>query len=341
MLHNTIATANGKGGVGKTSITANTAGVLANSGWHVLAVDLDRQGNLEKDLGYRDHPDNDHGEMLFRSLTGDQPLSPVVRDVRPNLDVIPGGEQIFYADAGLARQGFDPRLLAAKLAPLSGDYDLIIVDCPPAGGIMTTLAMGAARGLVIPVKADDCSTEGLELVAEQFQKVRATANPDLQVLGVVIFALEAGATALRRTVRGELEAALGGVAPVFKSVIRHSARAAFDTRRAGELAHEYELVAASSKGERLKALRDPNVNLASLRHFSASADGLAGDYAALAEEIVARLSELADPDVLDSTRPAGGAVPETAPADVELLTEPRLSTRVPPWSALDDREDNQ
>ena len=294
MLHNSIAFVNGKGGVGKTSITANAAGILANSEWRVLAVDLDRQGNLQKDLGYREDDRHDQGEMLFRALTDDdRHLEPVLTEVRPNLDVIPGGEQIEYADAGLARQGFDPRLLAAKLAPLASEYDCILIDCPPAGGIMTSLAMGAARGLVIPVRADDGSTEGLELVADQFQRVKASSNPDLVVLGVAIFALETGATALRKTVRTELSEALGEVAPVFTSVIRHSARSAFDTRRAGELAHEYETVASSSKGQRLKALREGGgAALTRLRRFSSSADGLAEDYAALVEEIVTRLGEL-------------------------------------------------
>ena len=293
MLHNTIAIVNGKGGVGKTSIAANTAGLLANSGWQVLAVDLDRQGNLQKDLGYREDNRNDHGDMLFRSLTNDRPLEPVLIGIRPNLDVIPGGEQIFYADAGLARQGFDLRLLAARLAPLASDYDMIVLDCPPAGGVMSTLAMGASRGLVIPVKADDASTEGLELVASQFQHVKATTNPGLEVLGVVIFALEARATALREAVRAELSDALGDIAPVFESVIRHSARAAFDTRRAGALAHEYEQSAASLKGRRLKALREGGgVAVARLRRFSSSASGLAADYTALAEEIITRLGEL-------------------------------------------------
>ena len=93
--------------------------------------------------------------------------------------------------------------------------------------------------------------------------------------------------------RTELSEALGEVAPVFTSVIRHSARSAFDTRRAGELAHEYETVASSSKGQRLKALREGGgAALTRLRRFSWSADGLAEDYAALVEEIVTRLGEL-------------------------------------------------
>lgn len=293
-LHNSIACVNGKGGVGKTSVVANVSGILANSGWKVLCVDLDPQGNLQKDLGYRQHPDHDHGATMFRALTAGEPLAPVLVEVRPNLDVIPGGEQLVYADAGLGRQGFDQRLLAARLAPVADQYDVIVIDCPPAGGIMSTLAMGAARGLVIPVKADDGSTEGLELVARQFEQARSGPNPDLEVLGVVIFALESGASAIRDTMRSELSAALGDIAPVFDSVIRHSSRSAFDTRRNGELVHEYERVAESSKGQRLSALREGGGRaLAQLRRFSTSATGLADDYASLTEEIVERFNRVA------------------------------------------------
>ena len=297
MLHNAIALVNGKGGVGKTSIAANVAGILANSGWNVLAVDLDRQGNLRKDLGYSLPDEKKGGEDLFQALCHDAELKPSLLDVRPGLDVIPGGPYMESVENTLAGRVLEPRLLALKLAPLAGDYHVIIIDCPPAGGVMTTLAMSAVNGLVVPVKADDASAEGLTVLYKQLRVVRESANPELRLLGVVLFGIETGATALRRSLREELERELGDRGPVFESIIRHSSRAAFDTRRAGELAHEYEIGAAASKGDRLRALRQGGQALKGLRRFSTTASGLAGDYAALAEEIAERLSDTEQVDV--------------------------------------------
>ena len=86
MLTNTILILNGKGGVGKTSLTANLAGLAARSGWPTLAVDLDRQGNLQRDLGYA----SDGGRSLVAAALGRGSVE-VIREVRPGLDVIAGG----------------------------------------------------------------------------------------------------------------------------------------------------------------------------------------------------------------------------------------------------------
>src|SRR5947209_385764 len=93
VLDNAVAVANGKGGVGKSSITANVAGTAALSGWKVLAVDLDPQGNLGNDLGYNQGGRSDEGRGLLRAVVSADPLEPLA-GVRENLDVVPGGEAI-------------------------------------------------------------------------------------------------------------------------------------------------------------------------------------------------------------------------------------------------------
>lgn len=89
-LRRVIAVMNRKGGVGKTSITSNLAGVLAQAGYKVLAIDLDQQGNLGDDLGYRHTDYNDHGAALFFALNSGNPLAPA-KGIRENLDVVPAG----------------------------------------------------------------------------------------------------------------------------------------------------------------------------------------------------------------------------------------------------------
>ena len=85
-MHNVIAFANGKGGVGKTSLTANFAGLAANAGWRVLAVDLDPQGNLGSDLGYDQADNGDDGRELLDSIVNRRVPQPI-KEIRPNLDV--------------------------------------------------------------------------------------------------------------------------------------------------------------------------------------------------------------------------------------------------------------
>ena len=133
------------------------------------------------------------------------------------------------------------------------------------------------KGIVVPVRADDASVEGLEVVAAKYAAARVS-NPGLTLLGVACFALPARATLVRARLRAELEAALQGACPVFEAVIRDSIRAAVDMRRWGELPHEY-LAAA-------KATRKYG------RRFAANAADLAADYENLVEEIARRYLEV-------------------------------------------------
>ena len=119
---------------------------------------------------------------------------------------------------------------------------------------MVDLALAAARGLLIPVRHDAASLKGLELMARQYRKVRSHLNPDLQLLGVVLFGIGRSATAIRHEVRATLESSLGELAPVFDTVIRFSERAPYDMRLDGKLAHEYEIAAEAARTSRLAAL---------------------------------------------------------------------------------------
>src|SRR5204862_7551815 len=118
---------NGKGGTLKTSITANLAGLVAEGDMRVLAVDLDPQGNLAEDLGYGDDERADEGLGLLEAVMAGRPLAPV-RDVRPNLDVVPGGEHLTELAVMLqSRRQRDPSgvtALARSMAGVAGEYDL-------------------------------------------------------------------------------------------------------------------------------------------------------------------------------------------------------------------------
>jgi cellulose biosynthesis protein BcsQ len=230
-----IAVANAKGGVGKTSIVANLGGITALAGWRVLVVDLDPQGNLAADLGYNDR--SDHGASLARTLTdGSSPIT--LRSVRDRLDAWAGGPAL----GGLIRSALIPELdepLAKAIAAADPGYDFVYIDCPPALGPLVDAALGAADFLLIPIRADHASLSGVQLIAERFRQAHTT-NPRLELMGVTLFDVSRQATAIVREVADALAAGFHELSPRLLPAIRRSERSAFDMRREGILAYEYE-----------------------------------------------------------------------------------------------------
>ena len=307
-----MAIANGKGGVGKTTLTAGLAGQLAASGHRVLVVDTDPQGNLGRDLGYGLHD----GGSLALAITHGMALD-VLRDVRERLDVVPGGPALWdVAPAFTARgargaslPGLRPAL--DRVRPERGkagpgkteggktgrgttDYDLVLVDTPPGEPILQELVFAAADFLIIPSRSDEASLDGLVVVAQRFAAARAV-NPGLTLLGVVLFGARAGSTRLHGRVRSALEETLGGAAPVFDASIRYLESAAVDMRSRGLLPYELRAAHETETVARIDRLRtgasgrgDP------LLSRNSSVARLAGDYADLADEVLGAMATRRD-----------------------------------------------
>lgn len=288
MIEHALSIVNSKGGVGKTSVTANLAATAAMSGWRTLAVDLDAQGNLACDLGYREH--TDEGAGLLQALMAGQPLEPL-HNVRDRLDVIAGGRHtrrlgdLFMVQALEVNGTDDDYRLSATLEPIAAGYDLVLIDCPPTTTPLVRATLGLARWALIPTKIDDASIDGLESLAHEMAEVVRTVNPILQVLGVVLFDVGAGDRRLRRQARDELQQALAGIAPVLDATIRHSRRAAWDMRRRGEVAMEYEQAALAAT---------PWYAGGDGATYSSAAGGLAEDYQQLANEVLSAVAAAGD-----------------------------------------------
>lgn len=286
-LSRVVAVANGKGGVGKTSLTGTVAGIAADAGYRVLLIDLDPQGNLSVDLGVAQHSDS--GSAMLTAIAGGRDLEVSLPAARNNVDLVSGGERLddltglLFSRAQRGVQVLDA--LAGPLANLaaSSQYDLVLIDCPPGESSLQLLALGAARWLVVPTRGDAASLQGMARIAARVVEARAV-NPGLELLGVALFDVPSAATRLRREVAAQIEQALGGVAPLFKSTIRHSI-AASDARGRGLLIHEFASVVG---GEPFwKALREGRKP-----QSPGSAPALAGDYAALVHELLIRIDEL-------------------------------------------------
>lgn len=285
---------NGKGGVLKTTLTAQIAGLAAASGWRVLAVDLDPQANLARDLGYATRSDG--GAGLLGSVVSGRPLLPIA-DVRPNLDVVAGGPELVKLSRHLDLERASSPLsnfdhLESAVRQIAGPYQLIVFDSPPGGEVIHLEAMSACRGVVVPTQPDQGSIDGLATVFRRLGEVRNGPNPDLEVLGVALGPVPSQSTRLRSDTLEKLDALGGGKIHVFDTVVRSSQKIAVDCRESGLLVHEYELEAADAAANAPKWFQLSSAERKKRKSFSSAAGGLAKDYESLVQEILQRFTEV-------------------------------------------------
>lgn len=291
-LAHSYVIANGKGGVGKTTLASNLAGLVAADGGAVLLVDVNGQGNVGRDLGYRASGIDDEGAALADALRTGAPLVPV-SGIRPNLDVVVGGQHVGAVPDMLAatyrmQQHRQALALAVCLAPVASRYDLVVIDSAPENPPLQQLALAAARWMVAPTRSDRASiNDGLGSISRQFKLVRTEVNPDLTLLGVVLFGSGSASKQIHRNARQWVAEELGADAFLFDTIVRYSEAVGQDARSHGRLVHELEVAAAANpKFWDLRAGRATAG--ASVSMTSAS---VAEDLATLAREILTRAAE--------------------------------------------------
>ncbi len=214
-----IAVLNQKGGVGKTTTAINVAAYLAKAGKHVLLVDFDPQGNATSGLGV-DKTKIESGvyEMLLGKTAPERVL---IETETPRLDLLPTNARLAAAEIELVEKSGRELLLKNALQPFG--HEIIIIDCPPALGLLTINALAAADLLLIPVQAEYYALEGLGQLLEVFQTVRQNLNTKLEILGVVVTMFDSR-TSLSTQVHDELKKHFGN--KVFSAVIPRNVRLA-------------------------------------------------------------------------------------------------------------------
>jgi chromosome partitioning protein len=179
---NVIAVANQKGGVGKTTTAVNLGAYLA-LGLRVLLVDLDPQANATSSLGL----DSGAGLSTYEALIGQVPLAEViVSSGREQFDVAPASRALAGAQIELVEMPEREHRLRLALHDVRDQYQVVLVDCPPSLGILTLNALVAADLLLAPVQCEYLALEGVAQLIETIELVRATLNPRLELLGMLM-----------------------------------------------------------------------------------------------------------------------------------------------------------
>jgi chromosome partitioning protein len=215
----TIACANQKGGVGKTTTVVNLASYLALLGDRVLVIDLDPQGNGSSGLGV----DRSKVERsMYDAIVDGVPLDDlVVQGTADGVDLVPSAIALAGAELELAGAMARERRLSRLVEPLAADYDVIFIDCPPSLGLLTVNALTAADAVLIPLQCEYYALEGLTQLLATIDLVRDHLNPDLALDGVLLTMYDAR-TNLSADVAAEARRHLGS--SVYETVIPRSVR---------------------------------------------------------------------------------------------------------------------
>ncbi len=223
MSTRSIAFANQKGGVGKTTTAVSVAACLAERGKRTLLVDIDPQANATSALGLEKLA----GGSVYKALLGGALLADSIRPAGlEHLDVIPGEVDLAVAEVDVARAENYLQRLQFALTPIQSaqQYEFILIDCPPSLGILTMNALAAVDSALIPMQAEYFALEGLAVITRVLQQIRDSgANPSLELEGIVLTMYD-GRTNLAQQVAAEVRKHFPG--KVYKTIIPRTVRLA-------------------------------------------------------------------------------------------------------------------
>jgi chromosome partitioning protein len=225
----TLAIANQKGGVGKTTTAINLGTALASIGERVLVIDLDPQGNASTGLGISIEG---RSKTSFDVLTGGVGLLECALPTAvPGLYVVPANNDLVGIDVELTdvnrpfklRDAVSALVARQRSMPATETFNYVLIDCPPSLNLLTLNALSAANAVLVPVQCEFFALEGISQLKASIDQIRATLNPELEIQGVVL-TMHDSRTSLSKEVAQEVRAFFGP--KVYETIIPRNTRVA-------------------------------------------------------------------------------------------------------------------
>jgi chromosome partitioning protein len=274
-----IALMNQKGGVGKTTTTANLGAALAETGRRVCLIDLDPQAHLT--INYGVEPSDNH-TSLYDVLCNEASFLEAVHKIDDNTALVPSSIDLAAAEIELVSVLGRETILRERMAAATHDFDFILLDCPPSLGLLTINALGVANEVIVPMQPHFLALQGFAKLLETVRLVNKRMNPSLKVSGVALTMFDAQ-TKLTSEVVAELE---GFIAAAKGKPLPWADARIFQTK----IRRNIKLAECPSFGQTIMA-------------YGPTSNG-AADYRALAREVIEMAEPRVEPAVEVSVNPA-------------------------------------